>query len=115
MWRGGLGMAGDGIGSGLGEVETKLLGRVISDDTLGALCVFAEARGEPYEGQVAVGNVIRNRTRLKFFSQGTVVSTVFQPYQFSWTNTPDAQRAPAIAERLPAARFGMEGAVRARP
>ena len=72
-------------------VETAT-GRVISDDTWGILCVFAEARSEPYEGQVAVGNVVRNRTKLRFFSHGTVASTVLEPYQFSWTNTSDAQR-----------------------
>jgi len=58
----------------------------------GALCIFAEARSEPYEGQVAVGNVVRNRAERKFYSDGTVVSTVLRPYQFSWANTDDAQR-----------------------
>ena len=68
------------------------MGRVVPDDVWGILCIFAEARSEPYEGQVAVGNVIRNRTKRKFFSQGTVVSTVTHAYQFSWLNTGDAQR-----------------------
>ena len=75
-----------------GERLPDLDGRVIPDDTLGILCVFAEARSEPYEGQVAVGSVVRNRTRLHFYSKGTVASTVFSPYQFSWANTGDAQR-----------------------
>lgn len=68
------------------------LGRVIPDDTWGIMCVFAEARGEPYEGQVAVGCVVRNRTARKFFSDGTVVDTVSKPHQFSWMNTGDGQR-----------------------
>lgn len=71
--------------------------RVIEDDTWGALCIFAEARSEPWLGQVAVGNVIRNRTAMKFFSDGTVVSTVTRPYQFSWMNTKDSQRTRVLA------------------
>lgn len=67
-------------------------GRVIPDDLWGILCVYAEARGEPYEGQVAVANVVRNRTRMRFFSDGTVVSTVTMPFQFSWMNHGDRQR-----------------------
>ena len=67
-------------------------GRVIPDDTWGILCIFAEARGEPYEGQVAVGCVIRNRCKRKFFSDGSVVDTVTKPHQFSWMNTSDGQR-----------------------
>ncbi len=72
--------------------ETAEQGRAIPDDVWGILCIFAEARSEPYEGQVAVGNVVRNRTKLRFYSQGTIASTVLAPYQFSWANTGDAQR-----------------------
>jgi len=72
------------------------MGRVIPDDVWGILCIFAEARGEPYEGQVAVGNVIRYRTKRKFFSDGTVISTVTAPHQFSWMNTVDAQRSRVL-------------------
>ncbi len=78
-----------GSTSELGDLQT---GRVIPDDVWGILCVFAESRGEPYEGQVAVGNVVRNRTARRFFSDGTIASTVLSPHQFSWTNTVDAQR-----------------------
>lgn len=66
--------------------------RVIEDDTWGALNILAEARGEPYAGQVAVGNVVRARMRLKHFSDGTVVGTVWRPSQFSWTRSDDPQR-----------------------
>jgi spore germination cell wall hydrolase CwlJ-like protein len=71
----------------------RSLDRVISDDVWGALCIFAEARSEPYEGQVAVGCVIRNRMARHFFSDGTVVDTVTKAHQFSWMNTGDAQRS----------------------
>lgn len=67
-------------------------GRVIPDDIWGALCIYAESRSEPYEGQVEVGRCIRLRAQRKFFSDGTIAGTVWNPYQFSWTNAGDAQR-----------------------
>ena len=70
--------------------------RVIDDDTWGAMCIYAESRSEPYEGQVEVGRCIRYRTAKRFFSDGTVVGTVFSPHQFSWTNTVDAQRTRVL-------------------
>lgn len=73
------------------------MARVIPDDVWGPACIRAEARGEPFEGQVAVGEVVRRRTREKHFSRGTTVSTVTWPYQFSWMNTQDQQREAALA------------------
>lgn len=84
------------VGTGTQPIQ-MLTGRVIPDDVWGILCVFAEARGEDYEGQVAVANVIRNRTERKFFSNGSVVSTVTTPHQFSWMNTGDAQRVRCLS------------------
>lgn len=66
--------------------------RVVDDDTFGALNIYAEARGEVFEGQVAVGNVVRERMRLQYASDGTVVGTVWRPNQFSWTKSGDEQR-----------------------
>jgi spore germination cell wall hydrolase CwlJ-like protein len=80
-----------------GQKNLPETGRAISDDLWGILCVFAEARGEPYDGQIAVANVIRNRTKRRFFSNGTIVSTVCAPHQFSWMNTGDAQRTRCLA------------------
>lgn len=74
-------------------------GRLIPDDVWAILCIFAEARGEPYEGQVAVGNIIRNRMARKFFSDGTVVGTVVYAKQFSWMNDSDGQRQRVLAAR----------------
>src|SRR5512139_1457762 len=65
---------------------------VIDPDRLAALCIFAEARGEEWGGQVAVGNVIRNRMARRYFSDGTVAGTIFKPLQFSWANAYDPQR-----------------------
>jgi len=66
--------------------------RVIPDDVHGAMAVWAEARGEPYEGKIAVANTIRERMRLKYASDGSVVGTVWRPAQFSWTLSTDPNR-----------------------
>lgn len=88
-------MAGSGLETG---TDTRT-GRVIPDDIWGILCIYAEARGEPHEGQVAVGSVIRNRTERKLFSTGTVASTVLFPWQFSWANTSDGQRTRVFSAK----------------
>jgi N-acetylmuramoyl-L-alanine amidase len=72
-------------------VEVKM-SYALSPDCLAALCIFAEARGEPFEGQVAVGSVVRNRMARRYASDGTVAGTVFRARQFSWADTGDAQR-----------------------
>ena len=45
-----------------------------------ALCLWAESRGEPVEGQIAVGCVIRNRVEHRGKSYKDII---FQPWQFS--------------------------------
>jgi hypothetical protein len=85
-----------GLLSTLVPPDVDSAGRVIPDDTWGILCIFAEARGEPYEGQIAVGNVIRNRCAKKYASDGTVVGTVTKASQFSWMNTDDGQRTRVL-------------------
>ena len=54
------------------------------DDDFTLLCrmISAEARGEPYTGQVAVGAVILNRVRHPSFPN-TVAGVLFQPGAFS--------------------------------
>lgn len=62
----------------------------MTDDELAATCLADEARGEPYEGLVAVGVVIRNRMARKYQSNGDVQSTVLgkgppaAPYSGFW-------------------------------
>ena len=68
-----LGMsAGDGGGSASQQNSVALLARVIS----------AEARGEPYSGQVAVGAVILNRVEHPSFPN-TIAGVVYQPGAFT--------------------------------
>ena len=46
--------------------------------------IYHEARGEDYEGQLAVGYVTINRTEAAGFGS-TICQTVYQDGQFSWT------------------------------
>lgn len=78
--------------------------RLLSDDTLAALTVYLEARGEPAEGKAAVSMVIRNRMGKKFFSDGTVAGTILRPWQFSaWdSETPGRAAAANLDDADPA-------------
>lgn len=48
-----------------------------------ALCIYFEGRGEPKEGQVAIGHVIMNRVERRDASIKDIVNA---PWQFSWLN-----------------------------
>lgn len=54
----------------------------VSDIQLLARAINGEARGEPYEGQVAVGAVILNRTRDSRFPK-TIAGVIYQPGAFT--------------------------------
>ena len=66
--------------------------RLIADDALAAITIFQEAEGEPFEGKVAVAEVIRNRMARRFMSDGTVAGTVLRAFQFSGFNTMSSNR-----------------------
>lgn len=53
-----------------------------SDIQLLARAINGEARGEPYEGQVAVGAVILNRVRHSSFPN-TIAGVIYQPGAFT--------------------------------
>lgn len=94
-----LGMSeGDGGGATDGqEKEVALLAKVIS----------AEARGEPYAGQVAVGAVILNRIEHPAFPN-TLAGVVYQPGAFSCMD--DGQIDEPVAESARrAAREALSG------
>ena len=92
-----LGMSTGGGGSGQ-ESTVELLARVIS----------AEARGEPYSGQVAVGAVILNRVEHPSFPN-TVAGVVYQPGAF--TCMVDGQFDQPVADSAyRAARDALNGA-----
>lgn len=79
-----------------GTVE--LLARVIS----------AEARGEPYSGQVAVGSVILNRVGHPSFPN-TIAGVVYQPGAFSCMDDGQIDQ-PVSDSSVRAAREAMNGA-----
>ena len=82
------GLTVDGI---VGKNTAKALGITLSttssnqsssDLYLLAKCVYAEARGEPYEGKVAVAAVILNRVKSSEFPN-TIAGVIYQPYAFT--------------------------------
>jgi N-acetylmuramoyl-L-alanine amidase len=92
-----LGMPTGGGGSGSGGGSIDLLARLIS----------AEARGEPYEGQVAVGAVVLNRTQHPSFPN-SIAEVIYQPGAFSCLD--DGQFDEPVAESAyRAARDAMNG------
>jgi N-acetylmuramoyl-L-alanine amidase len=77
------------------------------DVQLLARCINGEARGEPYEGQVAVGAVIVNRTRDARFPN-TIAGVIYQPGAF--TAIVDGQiHAEMYPTSIKAARDALNG------
>jgi spore germination cell wall hydrolase CwlJ-like protein len=56
-----------------------------TDEEWIALNAYAEARGEGYDGMVAVTNVVINRVNDREFPN-TIKDVIVQPKQFSWLN-----------------------------
>ena len=110
------GVAGDvtlsalGINIGNKGTTAKPSGKSVSnnqDITLLARLINGEARGEPYEGQVAVGAVIMNRTRDPKFPN-TIAGVIYQPGAF--TAIVDGQINAAIEQSsINAARDALNG------
>jgi N-acetylmuramoyl-L-alanine amidase len=57
-------------------------------DTL-ARTIYGEARGEPFQGQVAVAWVVRNRVNAHSWYGSDVIGVCRKPLQFSCWNTND--------------------------
>lgn len=92
-----LGISQNGSNGEFSESEVALLARIIS----------AESRGEPYEGQVAVGAVILNRISHPSFPN-TLAGVIYQPGAFSCLD--DGQVDQPVAESSKrAARDAMNG------
>lgn len=84
-----------------------------------ASAVYFEARGEPIEGQLAVAEVVLNRSRSGRYPAG-ICAVVEQPWQFSFVNAtgriPPADRSSAAWRRAVAvARIAEAGATRLLP
>ena len=92
-----LGMSVSGESGGGSSGSLDLLARLIS----------AEARGEPYEGQVAVGAVVLNRVEHPSFPN-SIAEVIYQPGAFSCLD--DGQFDEPVAESAyRAARDAMNG------
>lgn len=76
------GNTGGSGGSGSTLAKSNRLGLSENDLKIMANAVYGEARGEPYEGQVAVAAVILNRVRSESFPN-TVYGVIFQPRAFT--------------------------------
>lgn len=105
------GVVGDATLAALGIMTNKPqpTGRVSNNESLMlvARLINGEARGEPYEGQVAVGAVILNRTRDPRFPS-TIAGVIYQPGAF--TAIVDGQINAAIQQSsINAARDALNG------
>lgn len=81
------GLTADGI---VGSQTAAALGMSLTSQSnndlyLLAKCIYAEARGEPYQGQVAIGAVILNRIKSSKFPN-TVYGVIYQPWAFTCVN-----------------------------
>jgi len=107
------GLTADGI---VGQKTAQALGMTLSsssssstqtssDKYLLAKCIYAEARGEPYKGQVAVGAVILNRVKNANFPN-TIAGVIYQKNAFTCVNdgqinlSPDANSLSAAQDAL---------------
>ena len=76
-----------------------------SNVTLLAKAIYAEARGEPYSGQVAVGAVILNRVKSSKFPN-TIAGVIYQSGAFTAVDdgqinlTPDSTAKKAAQDAL---------------
>ncbi|UVI32560.1 spore cortex-lytic enzyme [Paenibacillus spongiae] len=85
--------------------KSNKLGLSANDLKLMANAVYGEARGEPYEGQVAVAAVILNRVKSPNFPN-TVSGVIFQPRAFTavadgqiWL-TPNEKASRAVQDAI---------------
>lgn len=78
-----------------------------SDEKLLARLIYAEARGEPYQGQVAVGAVVLNRVKSSSFPN-SISGVIYQPYAFTCVNDGQINLSPNQTA-LKAARDAMNG------
>lgn len=92
-----------------GSATSGEIGEPREDDILMiARMVAAEARGEPFEGQVAVASVIVNRVRDPRFP-GTVNGVIYQPWAFSPVHDGAFYRVSPIDDHFRAARYALNG------
>ena len=90
-----------------GHQSAGVNGYTSSDVQLLARLIYAEARGESYTGQVAVGAVVLNRVRSSSFPN-TISGVIYQPYAFTCVNDGQINLTPN-STALSAAKDAMNG------
>lgn len=83
------------------------MGYTESDLELLARLIYAESRGEPYEGQVAVGAVVMNRVKSSQFPN-TIRGVIYAPGQFTCVTNGMINQKPNDTA-FKAAREALEG------
>ncbi|GGG11859.1 spore cortex-lytic enzyme [Paenibacillus abyssi] len=79
---GGAGQQGGGASDDGNLAQSNRLGLSENDLKLMSNAVYGEARGEPYEGQVAVAAVILNRLKSESFPN-SISGVIFEPLAFT--------------------------------
>ena len=87
----GMSLGGSSSSSGAGGYSD-------SDISLLARLIYAEARGESYTGQVAVGAVVLNRVKSSSFPN-TIAGVIYQPYAFTAVNDGQINLSPDSTAR----------------
>lgn len=100
----GISLTGGSSGGGSSSSGT---GSSSGDVYLLARCVYGEARGESYKGQVAVAAVVLNRVRSSSFPN-TISGVIYQPGAFSVVSDGQINLTPNDTA-LKAARDAMNG------
>lgn len=96
------------LGIYVGNVKQNTTSAYSSSDTnLLARLIYAEARGETYAGQVAVGAVVLNRVKNPSFPN-TISGVIYQPYAFTCVSDGQINMAPDKTA-LSAAKDAMNG------
>ncbi len=89
------------------NTQSSVAGYSSSDVQLLSRLIYAEARGEPYTGQVAVGAVVLNRVKSSSFPN-TISGVIYQPYAFTCVSDGQINYTPN-ATSLQAAKDAMNG------
>ena len=96
-----------GSGSNSSSNTSSVNGYSSSDEALLARLIYAEARGETYKGQVAVGAVVLNRVKSPSFPN-TIAGVIYQPYAFTCVQDGQINYTPN-STAYSAARDAMNG------
>jgi N-acetylmuramoyl-L-alanine amidase len=102
-----LGVTLSSSGGGATTASSTSASITSSDHRLLSKLVYAEARGEPYKGQVAVAAVVLNRVRSSSFPN-TISGVIYQRSAFSCVSNGSINRTPN-ASAIRAARDAMNG------